>query len=112
MVLLQNNKLVQLDTREDSFSTIIAVKSLEVLKEDNTTTFHVKSVEYTLTIIKKYDENKQYLFVMTKSPFKDDSGIGNGYKSTYFTKGNAILDMINDGFRVYQNGIEILPLED
>ena len=109
MVLLQNNKLVQIDTREDSYSTVTAVKSLEALKKDNPISYHDKPVEYTLTYNKG---SNTYLFKMTKSPFKDDSEIGNGYNGHYFTKGYAILAMINAGFRVYQDEVEvILPVK-
>lgn len=107
MLLLQNNKLVYVDMFEDTKSTIIAVKSLDELKNEDTSSYHVKDIEYTLGLPKYPVAEGIYLFKMTKSPYNDGSGIGNGYNGVHQTKGEAISKMLEDGFRVYQNGIEI-----
>lgn len=110
MLLLQDNQLVYVDMSEDTKSTIIAVKSLDELKNENTRSYYVKDVEYTLGLPKYPDAERIYLFKMTKSPYRDDSGIGDGYNGAHQTKGQAISKMLEDGFRVYQNGVEILPI--
>lgn len=110
MILLQNNKLVYVDTSEDIKSTITAVKSLEELNKEKHSHYHVKDVEYTLGFTEYFDAERKYLFKMTKSPYKDDSGIGYGFNGAHQTKGQAISKMLEDGFRVYQDGVEILPI--
>ena len=108
MLLLQNNKLIYVDTSEDIKSTITAVKSLEELNKEKYGYLYIKDVEYTLGSPRYPDAERKYLFKMTKSPYKDDSGIGDGFNGAHQTKGQAISKMLEDGFRVYQDGIEIL----
>ena len=110
MLILQNNKLVYVDMSEDTKSTIIAVKSLEELKKEKHNPFYTKDVEYTLGLPRYPDAERMYLFKMTKSPYKDDSGIGDGFNGAHQTKGQAISKMLEDGFRVYQDEVEIFPI--
>ena len=110
MILLKDNKLIYVDTSEDTESTIIAVKSLEELKKEKHNSFYTKDVEYTLGLPRYPDAERMYLFKMTKSPYKDDSGSGDGFTGAHQTKGQAISKMLEDGFRVYQDGVEISPI--
>ena len=109
MILLKDNKLIYVDTSEDTVSTIIAVKSLEELNKEKHNSFYTKDIEYTLGSPRYPDAERIYLFRMSKSPYKDDSGIGDGFNGAHQTKGQAISKMLEDGFRVYQDGIEIFP---
>ena len=109
MLLLKNNKLVYVDMSEDTKSTIIAVKSLEELKKEKHNSFYTKDVEYTLGSPRYPVAEGVYLFKMTKSPYNDDSGIGDGYNGVHQTKGQAISITLEDGFRVYQDEVEIFP---
>lgn len=66
MILFRNNQLIMLSDVEDSKDNIKIVVS----KESNTK-FYVRDAEYRL---KCFDDG--YTFVITVSPFSDNSGIG------------------------------------
>lgn len=112
MILLKNNKLVYIDTSEDDKSHIIATKSLEELSKSFYKEYLDKDIEYTLGTPIFPDVARSYIFKMTKSPYKDGSGIGTSFNGTYATKGEAINDILKAGFKVYKDGVEILLLED
>lgn len=108
MILLQNSKLINID--EDSTNThkIIAIKTLDVLMEEKHSQFYVKDTEYTLSYIEDYGKGTN-IFRCTKSPFSDDSNLGNG-NGVFRTKGEAIHRMQQDGYTVYQGDMIISKL--
>lgn len=110
MKLLRNNKIIDVDIHEDR-SFIIGIKSLEMLKAKwpNTPSVrdsYIKDEIVTMEYINEREDSKPYVFRTTQSPYSDGSGLNHGY-GTYKSKGEAIINLISNGFKVYNNGIEI-----
>lgn len=115
MLLLKQGKIVQVDTSESGLSNdpIIAIRTLEEYnKQHPQKHYRVGDEEYTLGYSKYPDGGKIHLFKMSKSPYFDNSGIGDGFgfNGAHESKGEAIARMQQEGFKVYQGGVEILPL--
>ena len=113
MLLLKQGKIVQVDTSESGLSNnpIIAVRTLKEYNTPHPNSRHIGDEEYTLGYSKYLDGGKIHLFKMSKSPYSDNSGIGDGFNGAHETKGEAIARMQQDGFKVYQGGVEILPFK-
>lgn len=111
MLILRDNKLINIDISEDKTNTsIIARKSLETLITEHHKRFNGKykhnfidEQEYTLSYSR---DDKEYIFRCTKSEYGDKSSLGYGH-GIYRTKGEAIQDMLNDGFTVFNGDIQI-----
>lgn len=108
--ILKDNKLVVVSLEEDDNKNIIAIKSLETLKKEP---YHEKAVKDEIYKLKwvdhsrSFSENpKHFCFSRTQSPWLDDSGLGNGH-GVYLTKGDAIADMLKDGYTVFNDYMEI-----
>ena len=102
MLVLQNNKLVEVNLKEDD-ATILARKDISKLDKK----YASKSVVYKL--IKHGIESPsvigKYNFQVIHSQYNDNSSLGN-YYLTFKSKGEAIKKMIDDGFEITINGIE------
>src|ERR1700712_3052703 len=101
MYLLRDGKLENIDISEDK-DIVTVVTTVEELKAKSTFDGFVKDEIYTLK-----SENEGYIFRRTQSPYKDDSGLGNGISGHHSSKGSAINKAIEYKFRVYQNDKEI-----
>lgn len=114
MLLLKQGQLVSIDTSEERTlnAPIIAIRTLEEYNTEHPRKdYRIDDEEYTLGYSKYPDGGKIHLFKMTKSPYNDGSGIGNGFNGAHETIGEAIARMQQDGFRVYQGDVEILPFK-
>ncbi len=110
MYLLKDNKIINVDTSEDrSQPAITAIKTVEQLKEEhariNMSDAIKKDQIYTLNWIDDYGKG-EFCFKMTQSPYDDNSGLKNGH-GVHRTKGRAIMNMLENGFRVFNGDVEI-----
>jgi hypothetical protein len=101
MLLLQSNKLVNINTSEDT-GVIHATKSLDKLNSQ----FAVKDevlllIMHTSKLVPEH--YGKYNFKVTQSYFKDDSSLGSYYE-VFNTKGQAISRMILDGYSITIDG--------
>ena len=113
MILLRNNKLEKIDVSEQKTTEITVVKTIARMQSEDaernknwpnrTPTEYVNDKIYKVMYF--HDKDK-FNMIMTQSPWKDNSGIGN-YYSSYNTKGELLYNVIQDGYEVYVDGIKI-----
>ena len=106
--VLIDNKLEEVVIKEQETSLVTATKSIETLNEaykyDYTNGVVYKLVTHTFD---RYASDYAYNWKVIESQYSGDSNLGNFY-STSETKGTAIKRMLDDGFTVVVDGVEIL----
>jgi hypothetical protein len=98
MILLRGGKLVKIDTSEDCNVFITAVKTVDILKQEQPYQADkiMRDKIYTLTY--DCDKNK-YIFILSQTPYGEDPyskkyDVGRSGNGFYHTKGEAIAKML------------------
>ena len=98
MILLKDGKLVSIDTREDNNVEIIAVKTADILKQEEH--FHADKIVRDKIYKMTYDIHKnKYIFMLSQTPYGEDPesrsyGVGVTGAGFFNTKGEAISKML------------------
>jgi len=108
MLLLQKGKIVNIDTTEDDYRNITAVKPMNQLRDEGDD-YAVKPVKYQMICYSIFG-TKQYNFMVVECPYEDSSSYGH-YYHPFNTVGEGVLYMIKDGFTVYINGEKFIHSE-
>jgi len=108
MILLRNNKLEWQDQSEQKTTEVLATKTFNQVKSEGNG-YATKGVTYKM-INHGQDASPQhhykYNFKVTQSEYPDDSSLGVFFRVSD-TKGEAIAYMLNKGFTVTVDGVEI-----
>ena len=103
MLLLRNNKIVNIDVSEDMFkdNDFKAIRTLEMLKADGNR--HASKDEiYEMCV----DSSGNFNFKCIQSCYSDDSSLGK-YITSRATKGELVHSTIGYGYKVFNGEIEI-----
>lgn len=109
MLLLKNNKIINVDISEDVTNEVLAIRSFDILSNKDSKYYNshaVREVVYRLIMHNDSVDYGKYNFRVVKSQYNDNSSLGNYYR-VFDTKGEAISRMLEDGFIVTIDGIEI-----
>lgn len=102
MILLKNDRIVNVDTSEDTLRSMTIVKSLEQLKKEHpNSTYHVQDCVGTIKC--RYGENMSccYYGMREQSEYNDGSGMDTGIVGGHPTKGEFILACWKYNYRVF-----------
>lgn len=107
MYLLKDNKLIHIETREDSMKDITILITLEQLQEDHEEKFGRKNEHYigdkVYTLFAEHGDRFGYCFRVTQSEYKDKSNMNNGL-GFHDTIGDAIKSAMHKGLIVLREG--------
>lgn len=102
MLILRDNKVINLDTSEDTLKDLIIVKSLEELQRE--CNFHGHVQDCVGTIKWKYPDHGEvpyYYGMRTQSEFSDGEGMDSGLVGAAPTKGEFIYNAWKYHYRVF-----------
>lgn len=102
MLLLQDNKLVTVDTSEDS-GVITCIKTKEQLNESSNYAVKSEIRQLIMHSERGYSDYGKYNWKVTQSSYSDDSSLNNYYR-TFDTKGQAISKILEDGYELRIDG--------
>lgn len=105
MYLLKDNKIVNISLQEDKTTEVLATKTREqLLEEYNKPEVIVKDKIFKLNWVDDTGRG-ELCFQVIQSEYLDNSGTGNGH-GVFRTKGQAIMNMLENGFTVTIDGKE------
>lgn len=102
----KNGQLVQLDLTEP-FDNIIAVQSKEELINSEWENVDKDYIAALVIKNKSKVNHPEYYFVCNQSPYINNAELNWEISFGYVSVGEAIVDMLEDGWRVYYKGKEI-----